>query len=64
MSHHQLENDLTHLERSMPNLCIKTLHGHVYWRDRVTALKAVESMLPDGALRITRLLTLLGELRR
>jgi hypothetical protein len=62
VSHHQLENDLTHLERIVPRLIISTQHARVYWNGRITALKAVQAMLPNGALRVTRLLKLVEKL--
>jgi hypothetical protein len=59
VSHHQLEKDLTHLERIVPQLLLNTQQARVYWHARLTALKAIQATLPDGARRVTRLLNLL-----
>ena len=56
VSHHQLENDLTHLERIVPQRFSNTQQACVYWSERITALKAMQAILPNGALRVTRLL--------
>lgn len=59
MSHHHLEDDLAHLERVVPRLFINTQQARVYWTARITALKVTQTMVPNGAQRVKRLLILL-----
>ena len=54
--HQQLEDDLAHLERIVPQLAANSPLGLAYWRGRIAALEAVQGSLPDGARRVTRLL--------
>jgi hypothetical protein len=56
VSHRQLEDELAHLERMVPQLVANSPLGLVYWRGRIAALKATQELLPGGARRVTRLL--------
>lgn len=62
VSHHELEKDLTHLEHIVPRLVATSALGLVYWRSRVTALRSVQALLPDGARRVARLLSLFDQI--
>ncbi|ASW00231.1 hypothetical protein CJU94_02050 [Paraburkholderia aromaticivorans] len=62
MSHHQLEQDIVHLEHIFPQLAASSALGLVYWRRRITALEPAQSLLPDGARRVTRLLSIIDQI--
>ncbi|MFL9893439.1 hypothetical protein SAMN02787142_2565 [Burkholderia sp. WP9] len=62
VSHHQLEQDLVHLEHILPQLVANSALGMVYWRQRITALETAQSLLPDGARRVTRLLSMINQI--
>ncbi|MFM0054806.1 hypothetical protein [Paraburkholderia phytofirmans] len=62
MSHHQLEKDLAHLEHILPQLVANNVLGLVYWRQRIAALETAQTLLPGGARRVSRLLTMFDEI--
>ena len=62
MSHHQLEQDLSHLERIVPHLVADSALGLVYWQRRIAALETEQALLPDGARRVTRLLWMFDQI--
>jgi hypothetical protein len=62
VSHHQLEKDLAHLERIVPLLVLDSALGLGYWHRRIAVLKTKQSLLPDGAPRVMRLLLMLGHI--
>lgn len=64
MSHHQFETDLTHLEQIVPFLSRESAPGMPYWRSRVASLSKYQSLVPDGATRVKRLLRLFEDVER
>ena len=58
MLHQQFENDLRHLERIIPLLPWGNPLPLSYWRDRLTTLSLDQRLVPDGAVRVARLLYL------
>jgi hypothetical protein len=64
VSHHQLEKDLTHLERVVPQLVADSALGLVYWHRRIAVLKTEQTLLPDGARRVMRLLSILDQIKK
>jgi len=60
--HQQLEDDLAHLERIVPQLVTDSPLGLVYWRGRIEALEAVQALLPDAARRVARLLIMFNRI--
>jgi hypothetical protein len=64
MSLHEFAKDLAHLEYVVPLLERGSPPSLPYWRNRVTALQAHQSLLPDGTKRVTRLLKLFAEFER
>ncbi|ABE29168.1 hypothetical protein Bxe_A3830 [Paraburkholderia xenovorans LB400] len=62
VSHHQLEQDLAHLEHIFPQLVANSALGLGYWRQRITALETEQGSLPDGARRVTRLLSMIDQI--
>ncbi|MGF6240232.1 MULTISPECIES: hypothetical protein [Paraburkholderia] len=64
MSLHEFAKDLAHLEYVVPLLERGNPLSLPYWRNRVTALQAQQSLLPDGTKRVARLLKLFNEFER
>jgi hypothetical protein len=64
MSLHDFASDLAHLEYVLPRLRRGNPLSLTYWRRRVTALEAQQTLLPDGAKRVARLLKLFNEFER
>ena len=64
MSLHEFARDLAHLEYVVPLLERGNPLSLPYWRNRVTALEAQQSLLPDGTKRVARLLKLFTEFER
>jgi hypothetical protein len=64
MSLHEFARDLAHLEYVVPLLERGNPLSLPYWRNRVTALEAQQSLLPDGTKRVARLLKLFNEFER
>lgn len=64
MSRDQFERDLTHLEQIVPFLLQDSALGMPYWRRRVASLSRHQSLLPDGAKRVKRLLGVFDEMER
>jgi hypothetical protein len=60
----QFERDLAHLEQIVPFLIQDSALGMPYWRRRVTSLSIHQSLLPDGAKRVKRLLGVFDEVER
>ncbi|MFC5427992.1 hypothetical protein ACFPTO_04090 [Paraburkholderia denitrificans] len=64
MLHHQFEKELAHLELIVPLLAEDGPFALSYWRRRMTALLADQSVIPSGARRIVRLLDLLDKIEQ
>jgi hypothetical protein len=64
MSLHEFAKDLAHLEYVLPLLERGDPLSLPYWRQRVTALEAQQTLLPDGTKRVARLLKLFNEFER
>ncbi|CAE6767638.1 hypothetical protein R69927_06960 [Paraburkholderia domus] len=64
MSLHEFAKDLAHLEYVLPLLERGNPLSLPYWRQRVTALEAQQTLLPDGTKRVARLLKLFNEFER
>lgn len=64
MLHRQFESELMHLEYIIPSLAPGSPLGLTYWRRRITSLRAHQRLLPDGAIRLARLITLFEKIER
>ena len=64
MSLHEFSKDLAHLEYVLPLLERGNPLSLPNWRQRVTALEAQQTLLPDGKKRVARLLKFFNELER
>jgi hypothetical protein len=64
MPRHQFEADLIHLEQIVPFLNRESSPGILYWRGRVASLSKYQSLVPDGAIRVKRLLRSFDDVER
>lgn len=64
MLHRQFESELVHLEYVVPCLVSDSPLGLNYWRQRITSLRAHQQLLPDGAVRVARLIKAFDKLER
>ncbi|NLP59635.1 hypothetical protein [Paraburkholderia sacchari] len=61
MNHHQLENDIEHLEQVITRLSGNDRIPLSYWRNRIESVSN-ENLVPSQALRVKRLAQALFEL--